>query len=333
MEEIKDYKQDIAATRVGALGSSDGRMLAQIASLGTIPHSALKRLAVCKGLIPQTEIPKTTAIQAGDDLEMLVYQHLMAKDPRYASNPLWVSEKYSRKNVRLISHPDIVLKDDAQKTLFIYEVKTTKFGIEETKATYRQQLFVHFLLGKEIAKSYGDDWKVKVFLVHYSTDGLDLTQGIEFDPTRLSVKQVTFNAPMFDAVKAMDIVNAFLEDFTEYYDGDEVNADLLPEKVKAEFDLVAATLNEIKEREKTVEAFKTRLYQFMQDHDVKSIKNDFFTIVRVDPTESKSFDAKRYMDDMAKAHPRKAKKILSNYTKITKRKGYAQIKVKEPKSE
>ena len=329
MEEIKDYKNEIAATRVGSLGSSDGRMLAQIASLGIVPHSALKRLAVCKGLIPQTEIPKTAAIQAGDDLEMLVYEHLTAKDPRYTSNPLWISAKYSRKNVRLISHPDIVLKDDAQKTLFVYEVKTTKFSFEETKATYRPQLFIHFLLGKETAKSYGDDWKVKVFLVHYSTDGLDLTDGITFEPERLTVKSISFNAPVFDIKKAMDVVDAFLEDFTEYYDGDEIDADLLPAKVKDEFDAITNVLAEIKEREKKVDDFKKRLYAFMVEKNIKSLKNNVFSITRVDATESKSFDSKQYIEDLKKEHPRKAKKVLAQYAKTTKRNGYVSIKVKD----
>lgn len=328
---MKDYKADVAATRVGSLGSSDGKMLAQIASIGTIPNSALKRLAVCKGLIPQTEIPRNAAIQAGDDVEMLVYEHLKAKDPRYESNPLWISDRYSRANVKLISHPDLVLQDEAQKIIYIYECKATKFSVAETRHTYEAQLFVHFLLGNEIAKKLGNDWKVKLFLVHYSTDGLDLTNGVEFDPTRLTVKGVNFVAPLFDANKAMDIINAFLESFTEYYEGDEVDADLLPATVKNEFDLVAATLNEIKEREKVVNDFKERLYKFMCDHNIKSVKNSAFSISRVDPTESRSFDAKKYMDDMAKAHPRKAKKILAQYTKVTKRKGYATIKVKEEK--
>lgn len=331
MKEMKDYKADVAATRVGSLGSSDGKMLAQIASIGTIPNSALKRLAVCKGLIPQTEIPRNAAIQAGDDVEMLVYEHLKAKDPRYESNPLWISDRYSRANVKLISHPDLVLQDEAQKIIYIYECKATKFSVAETRHTYEAQLFVHFLLGNEIAKKLGNDWKVKLFLVHYSTDGLDLTNGVEFDPTRLTVKGVNFVAPLFDANKAMDIINAFLESFTEYYEGDEVDADLLPATVKNEFDVVAATLNEIKEREKVVNDFKERLYKFMCDHNIKSVKNSAFSISRVDPTESRSFDAKKYMDDMAKAHPRKAKKILAKYTKVTKRKGYATIKVKEEK--
>ena len=326
---MEDYKNEIAATRVGSLGSSDGRMLAQIASLGLVPHSALKRLAVCKGLIPQTEIPKTAAIQAGDDLEMLVYEYLTAKDPRYESNPLYVSKKYSRKNVRLISHPDIVLKDDAKKTLFVYEVKTTKFSYEETKATYRPQLFIHFLLGNETAKSYGDDWKVKVFLVHYSTDGLDLTDGIMFDPARLTVKSVGFNNPVFDIKKAMDVVDAFLEDFTEYYEGDEIDADLLPEKVKDEFNVITNVLAEIKERETKVEEFKARLYAFMSSHDIKSVKNDAWSITRVDPTESKQFDYKAFLQDYATKHPRAYRKLVMGFEKVVKRKGSVQIRVKK----
>lgn len=331
MEELKDYKQEITKTRVGCLGSSDGRMLAQIATLGKVPKSAYKRLAVCKGLIPQEEIPTSAAMKAGDDLEMMVYEHLTRKDPRYESNPLWVSDKYSRKNVKLISHPDIVLKDDARRMMFVYEVKTTKFGFDETKENYKTQLYIHYILGKELAAKYGDGWGVKVFLVHYSTEGLDLENGIEFDPMRLTVKSVIFNSKVFDVNLAMDVTNEFLEGFNEYYEGDDINADLLPAKIKEEFDLVAATLVEIKERENMVDAFKNKLYEFMVSNDIKSIKNDAFSISRVDPTVSKSFDAKKYMDDLSREHPRKAKKIIDTYTKVTKRKGYCTIKVKEEK--
>lgn len=331
MQQEENYKENIASTRVGCLGGSDGRMLAQIASLGTVPNSALKRLAVCKGLIPQTDIPKTAAIKAGDELEMLVYEHLSAKDPRYESNPLWVSERYSHENVKLIAHPDLVLKDDGRKTIFIYECKCTKFSVEETKQTYKAQMFIEYLLGKELAKKLGDDWKVKISLVHYNTDGLNLEEGIDFDPSRLSVNEVKFINQFFDINLSMNIVSAFLEDFNEYYEGDEVDADLLPQKIKDEFDMVAATLVEIKERETLVENFKQRLYTFMTEKNIKSVKNDAFSIVRVDPTESKSFDAKKYVDDLKKEHPRKAKKLVAKYTKVVKRKGYAQIKVKTEK--
>ena len=332
MEENLNYKDDVAQSRVGCLGSSDGKMLMQVCSLGFVPKSAHKRLAVCKGLIPQQEIPRTAAIVAGDEMEMAIYRHLSANDPRYESNPKWVSEKYSYKNVKLISHPDIVLIDNARKTVFVWEVKTTKYSVADTRQTYKAQLFIHYLLAKEIAERMGKDWTVKIALVHYNTDGLDLTEGVTFDPERLTIKDVRFTSTaFFDIHKAMSIVNDFLETFTEYYEGDEIDANLLPTNVKSQFDDVAAMLVEIKERESKVEEFKKRLYQFMVDKDIKSIKNDVFSITRVDPTESKTFDAKRYLDDESKAHPRKVKKLVAKYTKTTKRKGYAVIKVKEEK--
>lgn len=330
MEE-KDYKQDVANTRFGCLGGSDGKLLEQVAALGYVPKSAFKRLAVCKGLIPQQEIPKNAAIIAGDTIENAVYEHLSAKDPRYESNPLWVSEKYSLKNVKLIAHPDIVLKDDAQKTLFVYEVKTTKYNFNDTRTTYKAQLFIENILGREIADRLGNDWKVRLLLVHYSTDGLDLNSGcLSFEPERITIKEVRFTGGgLFDIKSSMSIVNNFLETFTEYYEGDEVDADLLPANVKNQFEDIATMLTEIKEREKKVDEFKKRLYDFMTEKGIKSVKNNLFSITRVDATESKSFDAKRYMDDMAKEHPRKAKNVLAKYTKTTKRNGYVNIKVKE----
>lgn len=332
MEENLNYKDDVAQSRVGCLGSSDGKMLMQVCSLGYVPKSAHKRLAVCKGLIPQQEIPRTAAIVAGDEMEMAIYRHLSANDPRYESNPKWVSEKYSYKNVKLISHPDIVLIDNARKTVFVWEVKTTKYSVADTRQTYKAQLFIHYLLAKEIAERMGKDWTVKIALVHYNTDGLDLTEGVTFDPERLTIKDVRFTSTaFFDIHKAMSIVNDFLETFTEYYEGDEIDANLLPATVKQQFEDIAVVLQDIKEKENKVAEFKEKLYKFMDGKDIKSISNEYFTITRVDPTVQKSFDGKKFLDDMAKDHPRKAKKVLAKYTKTVNRKGYATIKVKEQK--
>lgn len=332
MEENLNYKDDVAQSRVGCLGSSDGKMLMQVCSLGFVPKSAHKRLAVCKGLIPQQEIPRTAAIVAGDEMEMAIYRHLSANDPRYESNPKWISEKYSYKNVKLISHPDIVLIDNARKTVFVWEVKTTKYSVADTRQTYKAQLFIHYLLAKEIAERMGKDWTVKIALVHYNTDGLDLTEGVTFDPERLTIKDVRFTSTaFFDIHKAMSIVNDFLETFTEYYEGDEIDANLLPATVKQQFEDIAVVLQDIKEKENKVAEFKEKLYKFMDGKDIKSISNEYFTITRVDPTVQKSFDGKKFLDDMAKDHPRKAKKVLAKYTKTVNRKGYATIKVKEQK--
>ena len=330
-ENTEDYKLDIRQTRNGCLGSSDGRTLLQIASLGEVPKSAYKRMAVVNGLIPQVEIPRNDAIQAGDDLEMIVFNHLKSQDERYESNPLWVSKRYSKKNVKLISHPDFVLVDEEKKVINVYEVKATKYDIETTRQTYKAQLFIHNLIAKEKAMERGKDWGVRLFLVHYSTDGLDLSNGIEFDVNRLTIRRVKFSTPFFDIDKAMAISDVFLETFTEYYEGDEVDANLLPTQIKSQFDCVASMLSEIKEREQKVADFKARLYDFMLEKNIKSIKNEEFSITRVDATITKMFDAKRYVEDLKKEHPRKAMKIISQYAKETKKNGYVTIKVKSDK--
>ena len=328
MEEIADYKKEIVATRVGCLGSSDGHMLGQIAQLGYVPASAYKRMAIVKGFVPQEEIPETAAIKAGNDIEMAIFNNLYSVNPNYQSNPMFVSKKYSTPNCKLISHPDIVLKDDEHKVLKLYEVKTTKFTIEQTRATYSEQLYIHYLLGSEMARRYGNDWSAAVYLVHYSTNGLDIDGGVTFEPERMTIRQMRPTRASFDVKHAMEIVNEYLESMQDYSCGEEIDANMLPDNVKAQFSDIANVLVEIKERETKVNEFKERLYLFMLEKNIKSIKNDVFSISRVDPTESKTFDAKRYLDDEAKAHPRKVKKLVAKYTKTTKRKGYAVIKIK-----
>lgn len=328
---MEDYKEEIQNTRVGSLGSSDGKMLQQIGTLGFVPDSAKKRLAICKGLIPHEEIPETEAIRAGNIMEMAIYNHIVATDKRYKSNPLWVSKKFSRKNVRLISHPDIVLEDEKTNTLYVYEIKTTKYSFEATRHNYGAQLYIHSLLAKEHAANLPGRWKVKMFLVIYNTNDLDLSNPVdlEFDINRLVVKEVKVGTNFFDINYAMDIVDKFLEDFNSYYADDEIDSKYLPENVKQEFALITNIITEIKEREKKVEDFKTKLYDFMREKNIKSIKNELWGITRVDECESKSFDGKKFIEDYQKKYPRKVKRLLSEYSKIVKKKGSVRIILKQ----
>ena len=326
---MEDYKIEIVNSRVGFLGSSDAKIIKQVAMLGEVPRSAYKRLAVCKGLIEHQDIPYTDAVRVGDEIEMAVFNSLKATDERWLPNVRWESQKYKRKNVGLISHPDFLLVDKEKKILFVYENKASKFSIEKVRKTYDEQLYIHYLLAKEEAKKLGKSWKVRVFLSHYSTEGLDLSQPVEFDPNRLTVQPVRFFNSEYDVGKAMDIIDNFLEGFNEFYDGDDIDAAYLPANVKQQFETIAGVLTEIKEREAMVEDFKEKLYQFMNEKEIKSIKSDLFSITRVDSTMSKSFDHKKYIADLKKKHPRIAKKIVEEYTKTTVRNGYVTIKVKD----
>lgn len=328
---MENYKEDIRNTRCGALGSSDGKLIISVAESGIIPKSAYKRLAVCKGLIEQEDIPYTAAVRAGDELEMLVFEHLKANDDRYQSNPCWVSKKYSRKNVKLLTHPDIVLQDDENKILNVYEVKCTKFTFEQTKDTYKAQLIIHWVIANEIAKELGG-YKVRLSLVHYSTEGMNLEEGFEFDPSRLTVKTLRNMEKLsksYNLAEAMDIVDKFLENFNEYYEQEEVDANLLPANVQSQFSEVAQFLREIKEREAKVDAFKAKLYDFLSERGIKKVSCDDFSFTVVAPTQQVTFDAKKFMEDMTAEHPRKAKQIREKYKKTTNKRGFVTIKTRD----
>lgn len=327
------YKEDIIHSRVGSVGGSDAKMLASIANNGFVPKSAYKRLAVCKGLIEPNNYGVTKAMAFGDYIENEIFAMLSkGSEEEYQSNPLWVSKKLSRENVKLICHPDIVLKDTKNNTLYVYEVKTTKFSVEETRQTYREQLYIEQLLAKEVVSEYKGRWTIKPFLVHYNTDGVDLDAPFEFDANRLTIRPYKFGVAPFDVNKAMDITSTFLSTFNEYYESDEIDYALLPQNVQTQFTQVASYLREIKEREEKVNEFKERLYTFLSERNIKKISCDDFSFTVVAPTKSVKVDyQKLFEEEIAAKTPRKAKKMQNKYKKETARKGYVVIKTKENK--
>lgn len=328
MEEL-EYKQDIIQTRTGNVGSSDARMLQQIAELGQVPKSAYKRMAVIKGLAENEDIT-TPAMRFGDYIENQVFANLKATGENWQSNPCVYSKKYKRTNVGCLTHIDFLLQDDENKVLTVGECKATKLSFEQARHEYAFQLYHHFLLAQELAKSLGG-YKIKVVLCVYDANDVDYDNH-EFDPSRLTVKQlrnIEKEANTYRLSDAMDIINDFLENFNEYYEGDEIESEYLPEKVRQEFDTITTILAEIKERETKVEEFKARLYEFMLSHDIKSIKNEAWGITRVDATESRQFDSKAFLSDYAAKHPRLYQKLVKSYEKVVKRKGSVQIRIKK----
>lgn len=325
---MEDYKLDIEQSRKGNLGSSDARMLQQIAELGVVPKSAVKRLAIVKGLAENENI-STPAMAFGDRIEMQVFDMLKSQDDRWQSNPCLTSTKYSRKNVNVIDHVDYLLQDDEKKVITIGEAKASKLSFRQARDEYRWQLAHHWLVGNELAKMVGN-YTVRVLLCVYDTNGVDYDNH-EFDPSRLTVKQVRFSKAEYDLGKAMDIVDAFLDTLQYYTEDESVPYEYLPENVQKEFDGITTLLTEIKQREATVEAFKAKLYEFLQSKNIKSIKNDSWSITRVDPTTSVQFDSKRYLDDYAHDHPKLYKKMREKYEKKVNKKGFVSIKIKDNK--
>lgn len=328
---MENYKEDIIQTRTGNVGSSDSRMLQQIAELGQVPTSAKKRLAIVKGFCENPNIT-TPAMRLGDYVEQMTFESLHSQDARWESNKFLKSEKYSRKNCGCITHIDYWLQDDEKKVITIGEQKATVRNYQQAYDEYKFQIYHHYLLTKEYANKIG--YKVNVLFCVYDTN--EVEEGHEYDPSRLTVKQLRMlekYSKSYHLAEAMDIIDNFLETFTEFYE-DEVDGNLLPEKVKTEFDQVTTFLTEIKEREKKVEDFKKKLTEFMISKGIKGIKTDAWAITLVNESESVSVDYKAiFANEIEAKKPRVANKLKRQYKKVTKKKAYVMIKVRDNNNE
>jgi hypothetical protein len=185
------------------------------------------------------------------------------------------------------------------------------------------------VIANEIAKKLGG-YKVRLFLVHYSTEGMNLEEGFEFDPSRLTVKQLRNMEKLSKSYRigeAMDIIDTFLGNFNEYYEQEEVDANLLPANVQTQFSEVAQFLREIKEREAKVDAFKAKLYDFLSERGIKKVSCDDFSFTVVAPTQQISVDYKAlFTQEIEAKKPRVAKHLKEKYKKTTNKKGYVVIK-------
>lgn len=326
MENNYDYKDEIISSRVGNLGGSDARILAAIAKNGCVQKGQVERLAIAKGLYERPNITNI-AMQYGDFIENMIYDSLVQVDERWESNKCFRSQKYGREGLGLLVHIDFSLFDESRdKPLLLWvECKATTTDIEQTYKDYKEQLFVEYVLGKELAEQLGADFKLE--LCHYDASVMfeDESQlQFAFDPDKISRKKVIFKKAVFDIPSGMDIAAQYVSEMTEYK-REEIDWDYLPAEVQEQMKQVNNILVSIKEKQDSIEEFKSRFYDFLCKNEIKSVKTPYFTISRVDESVSIQFDKVRFTAE----HP----ELAAKYQRAVKKKGYVLIKTKEVKDE
>ena len=92
--------------------------------------------------------------------------------------------------------------------------------------------------------------------------------------------------------------------------------------------IIAQSLKSLKDKKEKIEKeekdLKKTLEDLFNEYELKSFKNDYFTISKVEASESKSIDLK----NMEKKEPELYEELLEDYPKVTKRKSYIRISVK-----
>ena len=326
MENNYGYKDEIISSRVGNLGGSDARILAAIAKNGCVQRAQVERLAIAKGLYERPNITNI-AMQYGDFIENVIYDSLVQVDERWESNKCFRSQKYGREGLGLLVHIDFSLFDESRdKPLLLWvECKATTTDIEQTYKDYKEQLYVEYVLGKELAEQLGADFKLE--LCHYDASVMfedEFQLQFAFDPDKISRKKVIFKKPIFDISSGMDIAAQYVSEMTEYK-REEIDWDYLPAEVQEQMKQVNNILVSIKEKQDSIEEFKSRFYDFLCKNEIKSVKTPYFTISRVDEAISMQFDKVKF----ASEHP----ELVAEYQKEVKKKGYVLIKTKEVKDE
>ena len=326
MENNYGYKDEIISSRVGNLGGSDARILAAIAKNGCVQRAQVERLAIAKGLYERPNITNI-AMQYGDFIENMIYDSLVQVDERWESNKCFRSQKYGREGLGLLVHIDFSLFDESRdKPLLLWvECKAATTDIEQTYKDYKEQLYVEYVLGKELAEQLGADFKLE--LCHYDASVMfedEFQLQFAFDPDKISRKKVIFKKPVFDISSGMDIAAQYVSEMTEYK-REEIDWDYLPAEVQEQMKQVNNILVSIKEKQDSIEEFKSRFYDFLCKNEIKSVKTPYFTISRVDEAISMQFDKVKF----ASEHP----ELVAEYQKEVKKKGYVLIKTKEVKDE
>lgn len=326
MENNYGYKDEIISSRVGNLGGSDARILAAIAKNGCVQRAQVERLAIAKGLYERPNITNI-AMQYGDFIENMIYDSLVQVDERWESNKCFRSQKYGREGLGLLVHIDFSLFDESRdKPLLLWvECKATTTDIEQTYKDYKEQLYVEYVLGKELAEQLGADFKLE--LCHYDASVMfedEFQLQFAFDPDKISRKKVIFKKPIFDISSGMDIAAQYVSEMTEYK-REEIDWDYLPAEVQEQMKQVNNILVSIKEKQDSIEEFKSRFYDFLCKNEIKSVKTPYFTISRVDESVSIQFDKVRFTAE----HP----ELAAKYQRAVKKKGYVLIKTKEVKDE
>ena len=326
MENNYGYKDEIISSRIGNLGGSDARILAAIAKNGCVQKGQVERLAIAKGLYERPNITNL-AMQYGDFIENMIYDSLVQVDERWESNKCFRSQKYGREGLGLLVHIDFSLFDESRdKPLLLWvECKATTTDIEQTYKDYKEQLYVEYVLGKELAEQLGADFKLE--LCHYDASVMfedEFQLQFAFDPDKISRKKVVFKKPVFDISFGMDIASKYVSEMTEYK-REEIDWDYLPAEVQEQMKQVNNILVSIKEKQDSIEEFKSRFYDFLCKNEIKSVKTPYFTISRVDESVSIQFDKVRFTAE----HP----ELAAKYQRAVKKKGYVLIKTKEVKDE
>lgn len=289
------HKQEIEVTRVGGFGGSDANMFYRVGlrGLSALNNTDKKRIRVAKGIDEYKPIFVNDAMQRGHDFEDWYEKQSFA--PLKAEREAKITGEMAI-NFKIFAHADFLSDGE------VWELKCLS-NPENAYKDYFAQLQWYHMLGATNVRLVVCDSSKKF------EDGVLFPIEIERDENLIDILR--------DGIRLLD-ENWEMLDLNI---GEEwSDSDLMPFERN---DIVAFTsyLQRIQELEKLAEESKAKVFQFMKDNNIKSLKSDSYTVTFIPESTTTSLDKKKLFT----AHPEINE---ADYLKTSPKKAYITVKLK-----
>lgn len=287
------HKQEIETTRVGGFGGSDAKMFYRVGlkGLSALNNTDKKRIRVAKGIDEYKPISMNDAMQKGHNFEQW-YENNYASE---ADEREVVFSAELAKNFKTFFHADFANEK------YVYELKCVS-NTENVDINYTEQLQWQMMIS---------GLPVCMVIADSALDFSKCSQPIPIDRDETTINILKNGIRLIDENWETLDLNV----------GEEwSDSDLMPFE-KEDITVFAGYLLRIQQLEELAEESKLKVFQFMKDNNIKSLKSDFYTVTFIPESTTTSLDKKKLFTE----HPEINE---SDYLKTSPKKAYITVKLK-----
>ena len=287
------HNQEIEVTRVGGFGGSDANLFYRVGlrGLSALNNTDKKRIRVAKGIDEYKPIAMNDAMQRGHDFEDF---YEMSESTSMMSREVLFSAELA-KNFKTFFHADFSDK------YYVYELKCVQ-NPDNVEKDYEAQLqWQAMVSGMKVCLVVCDS--VKRFE--------DYNEPIEITRDENVISILKNGIRLLDENwETLD-----LEVGEEWSD-----SDLMPFE-KNDIAIFTSYLQRIQQLEELAEESKLKVFQFMRDKNIKSLKSDSYTVTFTPESTTSTLDKKKLFTE----HPEIKEQ---DYIKTSPKKAYITVKLK-----
>ena len=287
------HKNEIEVTRVGGFGGSDANLFYRVGlrGLSALNNTDKKRIRVAKGMDEYKPIAMNDAMQRGHDFEDF---YEMSESTSLMSREVLFSAELA-KNFKTFFHADFSDK------YYVYELKCVQ-NPDNVEKDYEAQL----------------QWQAMVSGMKVCLVVCDSAKRFEDynEPTEI-IRDENVISILKNGIRLID-ENWETLDLNVGEEWSE--SDLMPFE-KNDIAVFTSYLQRIQQLEELAEESKAKVFQFMKDNNIKSLKSDSYTVTFIPESTTTSLDKKRLFT----AHPEIKEQ---DYLKTSPKKAYITVKLK-----